>query len=784
MTAQSASWRPLLRDAVRLDRSALALVPAARCAVGIAVPLVAGDLSGHLLVGVGAAVGALTAGMASLQGTYRTRVRIMALAAAGFALSAFVGATIGHVQVPDIAVTAVWGFAAGLLVMFGQAPSVVGLQAVIGLVVYSQFDVGPGAAALDALWALCGGTLQIVLVAVIWPLQRFPAERSACSAAYRLLAAHARSLATDPSALLDPTALDQLRSALVDPQPFGDPTEAAAFQALADEAERIRLELAGIARTRARLTTTPPTTTSPTTTPPTTTPTTRVGEPAHLLDTAIIASANVLAEVADALHDGRSVAAASDDRDRFRSTIEQLQSAGDSAERWDEAVLRQATTGLVALAGQLRAVLQLTAVAAGEQPTPIPPAHRAVDAAPTSTSAPAPAPSPSPAPAPAPAPASIGVGAPGSTRPRWRPLPRRERMRDQLEAVQANLTLTSEAFRHALRVGVTLSAAVAISHLFPLGHGYWLPMTVMIVLKPDFAATFSRGLARSVGTLLGAGLVTLVLAGVRPPPAGLIALTVALYAVSIAVLRANYAVYSVSIASLVVVLLGFTGSPALSLAADRSFYTVLGAALALVAYAVWPTWERGRVLDRLADLVETDGRYGAALIRAWADPATANRADLDRLRRAARLARSNAEASVDRWLKEPAGRGPASPNLIDAEKVQGILAEVRRYVWGALALHGQLPSDGSTRPDVDSLGGEVEHALATVAAALRTPAAQGTYPHLRATHVELAARLMRASSDDGSDPALTHRDMVLISETDLMVNAVDTLAHLVGVGPS
>ncbi|MDA8268576.1 MAG: hypothetical protein M0013_09420, partial [Actinomycetota bacterium] len=402
-----------------MDRSALALVPAARCAVGIAVPLVAGDLSGHLLVGVGAAVGALTAGMASLQGTYRTRVRIMALAAAGFALSAFVGATIGHVQVPDIAVTAVWGFAAGLLVMFGQAPSVVGLQAVIGLVVYSQFDVGPGAAALDALWALCGGTLQIVLVAVIWPLQRFPAERSACSAAYRLLAAHARSLATDPSALLDPTALDQLRSALVDPQPFGDPTEAAAFQALADEAERIRLELAGIARTRARLTTTPPTTTSPTTTPPTTTPptttpptttpptttpTTRVGEPAHLLDTAIIASANVLAEVADALHDGRSVAAASDDRDRFRSTIEQLQSAGDSAERWDEAVLRQATTGLVALAGQLRAVLQLTAVAAGEQPTPIPPAHRAVDAAPTSTSAPAPAPSPSPAPAPSPFP--------------------------------------------------------------------------------------------------------------------------------------------------------------------------------------------------------------------------------------------------------------------------------------------------------------------------------------------------------------------------------------------
>lgn len=121
-----------------MDRSKLALVPAARCALGIAIPLVIGDLSGHLLVGVGGAVGALTAGMASLQGTYRSRVKIMAFAAAAFAVSAFVGATVGHLQGPDIAVTAVWGIAAGLLVMFGEAPGVVGLQAVIGLVVFSS----------------------------------------------------------------------------------------------------------------------------------------------------------------------------------------------------------------------------------------------------------------------------------------------------------------------------------------------------------------------------------------------------------------------------------------------------------------------------------------------------------------------------------------------------------------------------------------------------------------------------------------------------------------------
>ncbi|MHB8218905.1 MAG: FUSC family protein [Acidimicrobiales bacterium] len=743
MNDRSATWKRPIHEAIRVDRSKLALVPAARCALGIAIPLVVGDLSGHLLVGVGGAVGALTAGMASLQGTYRSRVKIMAFAAAAFAVSAFVGATVGRLQGPDIAVTAVWGITAGLLVMFGEAPGVVGLQAVIGLVVFSQFSFSPEQAALTALWALCGGAIQIVLVAVTWPLQRFPVERAMSSDAYRLLAAHLRSLASDPSDLLDPGVLDKLRSALVETQPWGDRAAAAAYQALADEAERIRLEVAAIARARDGLAHASTTAT----------PTGQAGalDAARYLEDAITASADVLAGVAAALRDGRSAIADPEDRDRYRTAVEHLRSLAESvAEPSTRATLTHAVGGLTALAGQLRSVTQLTAVAAGDRP--------AVAETTAST-----------------------TGRP--VRSRSRPSPLAGTAGGRLELVRANLTRTSEVFRHALRVGVTLAAAAAISHLFPLGHGYWLPMTVMIVLKPDFAATLSRGLGRSVGTLLGAGLVTLLLAALAPSPAGLIVLTVALYAASVAVLRANYVIYSVGIASLVVVLLAFTGSPAPSLAADRAFYTLLGAALALAAYAAWPTWERTHVVDRLADLVEIDGRYGAALLHAWADPADADRAALQRLRLAARLARSNAEASVDRWLGEPVGRQPGSPNALDAETAQGILAAVRRYVWGALVLHGQLPSAGPTRPDLHRLGVEVEEAMAAVVVALRTGSAPTGYPPLRATQVALATNLRGASPPAAADPTPMAVDMVVVTETDLMVNAVDTVAHLVGVGP-
>ena len=245
--------------------------------------------------------------------------------------------------------------------LFGQASSVVGLQAVIGLVVFSQFSFTPEQAALNALWAPCGAVVQIVLVPLTWPLQRFPVERAASSTAYRRLADHLRSLVADPSALFETGALDELRSALMETQPWSDQAAAAAYQAMADEAERIRLQAAAVARTRARLTGTASFDT------PTSTQS-WAHDAARSLDAAIEASANVLSEVAGALHDARSVAVTPDDRERFRAAVEHLRALGHSADRQNRVTPAQAVDDLTALAGQLRSVAQLTAVAAGDQP--------------------------------------------------------------------------------------------------------------------------------------------------------------------------------------------------------------------------------------------------------------------------------------------------------------------------------------------------------------------------------------------------------------------------------
>jgi len=713
-----------VRDALSVDRSKLAAGAGARAALGMAIPLVVGAATGQLLMGVSASVGALSGGFASLQGTYRSRAGVIVAASGGMALSAFVGASAGHLLGPGIVLTAAWGFAAGILVAFGQAATVVGLQSVVGLVVFGQFSLGPGEAALQGALVLAGGLLQTLLVVAIWPLRRFPAERKALSQAYGVLASHARSLAGSPGRLLEPLALQGLDATMRDPQPLGEAGDMVAYRSLADQTERLRLELARLSQARQHLQ--------------------EAGDEGGVrdLDAVTRAAGGLLDRVADAIGSGHAPSGLEADRQQLREALSHLdllaRRSGDDGSGWNEALAREARDAAQALAGTVRSVVRLAGVPAGKGNLPADPGAELASLVPR------------------------------------RPGTEVLRLGDRLEMLRANLTLGSEACRHAIRLAGTLALAAGVSHLVPLGHGYWLPMTVMIVLKPDFAATASRGVARSLGTLVGAALVTAVLAGLRPGPDALIGLTVGLYWAAITLLFANYAAFSICVASLVVALLAFTGQPEVALAADRAVYTLGGGFLALVAYLAWPTWERAVVAERLATLVETDARYGRAVLAAWADPSGPDPARLQRARLEARLARSNAEASVQRWLSEPSSPRGGNGAGLSPEVARGVLAAVHRYVRGVLALHAALVPSGPPHPEVAELASQVEEALSAVARNLRTGPGHGCLPPLRSTQLALAG-----GEGEGRGPSAS----VLATESDLIVDAVDTLGHLVGLRP-
>ena len=54
-----------------------------------------------------------------------------------------------------------------------------------------------------------------------------------------------------------------------------------------------------------------------------------------------------------------------------------------------------------------------------------------------------------------------------------------------------------------LRLMICMGVATVVSEVLPLQRSYWVPLTVAVVLKPDFGSVFVLALQRSIGTIVG-----------------------------------------------------------------------------------------------------------------------------------------------------------------------------------------------------------------------------------------------------------------------------------------
>jgi uncharacterized membrane protein YccC len=104
---------------------------------------------------------------------------------------------------------------------------------------------------------------------------------------------------------------------------------------------------------------------------------------------------------------------------------------------------------------------------------------------------------------------------------------------------------------------------------------------------------------------------------------------------------------------LIVFLIAATGISPGEVVLERGLNTAVGGTLALIAYALWPTWERKQVGETIAEMLDASRLYFHAILERFERDDASLESSLDETRRAWRRARSNAEASVDRVSAEP-----------------------------------------------------------------------------------------------------------------------------------
>ncbi len=165
----------------------------------------------------------------------------------------------------------------------------------------------------------------------------------------------------------------------------------------------------------------------------------------------------------------------------------------------------------------------------------------------------------------------------------------RNRVRDLWNAVIKSLRSSSASatVSYIVRLAVTLCSATLFYRHRHLPNGYWAPMTAVLVLKPEWTNTLSRGTARLLGTVAGATIAVLSALYLHTTTPIVFALVMICAWASYAVQAVNYALFSLFLTLYIVYSFRFGGFSQPAAAHFRMLNTAIGGGIALVVDFVW-----------------------------------------------------------------------------------------------------------------------------------------------------------------------------------------------------
>ncbi|MFF1920146.1 FUSC family protein [Streptomyces sp. NPDC058221] len=651
------SWLRALKETARsgltIERRRLEPLIAIRGAAGLALVMGVSLALFGPVVAASSAFGAFQAAIATFQRSWRPRPVLALVSGASLAVSTFLGYVTGSHLPLFMLLLVIWTFVAGLAWAAGPTGGIIAASNVAIMLVTITLPTSVAQAALHAGMIAFGGVVQAALI-VLFPVRRWGAQRDALADALAAEADYARRLRHDPVAHFDPVPLMEARraAAITPRQARRRPAELHGSRGVA---ERIRPVLASLA------------------------------DPAM------------------------GVPVEGPERDRVRELLAAAGSLLDAAARAIRqgdpvrlpapavATLKTPDTGALLTGPPLRAADRLAALlsdvieaAEGEGTR-----EERAEAEQTAD--------------------ALKAGRGGSPADHHRRPTLLRLVPVVLNSMRRELHHGSPILRHAIRISVVAAVGYLLGTVLPFGHGYWAPMTAVMVMRPEFSQTYERSVARFGGTVVGVLLATAIVQTAHPGVGLSAVLAVACALLMYLLMRTGYSVGQACVAAYVVFLLGMAGDDWSQTVLERLVLTLGGGLVAMISYAVYPAWETPRLRGRLGDWLKEDGRYAASVVDQYADPAGRGHDDVRSALLATRAARVAWQEAVATAQHEPVRHRGLSHAA--ADDTQHALSQLGRV---AMLMEAHLPEGGATPvPEAGPLAEALRRATEQGAKAVR-----------------------------------------------------------------
>src|SRR5690606_34097164 len=172
-----------------------------------------------------------------------------------------------------------------------------------------------------------------------------------------------------------------------------------------------------------------------------------------------------------------------------------------------------------------------------------------------------------------------------------------------------NLSFSSNLFRHALRFTVAMVFAFILGTYLDIQNTYWILMSIVVIMRPNYGLTKERSKDRIIGTLIGAVIaISIVLLTQNVIVYGLLAIVS--LTLAFALVQENYKSSAAFITINVVFVYSLINPNAFEVIQYRVLDTIIGATIAIVVnYTLWPSWEVDNLKEVLLNVLKKNQGY-------------------------------------------------------------------------------------------------------------------------------------------------------------------------------
>ncbi|WP_281848041.1 FUSC family protein [Olleya namhaensis] len=278
----------------------------------------------------------------------------------------------------------------------------------------------------------------------------------------------------------------------------------------------------------------------------------------------------------------------------------------------------------------------------------------------------------------------------------------------RLNILVQHFSLKSPMLRHALRLASAIVFGFLLGSILDLKNAYWIILTIIVIMRPNYGLTKARSKNRIIGTIIGAIIATTIILITKNTTVYLVLAIVSL-TFAFSLIQQSYKVGAAFITLHIVFVYALIDPDAFTVVQYRVIDTVIGAIIAVIAnYLLFPSWEYKNLDTVLATVITSNSNYLKATKKLYHNKEE-NTLAYKVSRKEAFLAMSNLNAAFQRLTQDPKSKQKESALIYEMvtlnHTILSAIASIGRYILN----HSTTPASEEFDTIIEGITGTLLH---------------------------------------------------------------------------